>query len=250
MTLVRAVSMGAGGLGRRPEGNLHRTGVARGGGALVLLTSRPVQPGGSVPRRREGGGWRGLGVKHVGGSDDKSGSASKSSYDTNQPEPHFRKASPFFMLLFIVVVLLVRIVCLLLSSLCIPEQQVWKQGNPRESLTPVIHPLRCGLLQVASNLGWGGAPKNVFRDAPGLRTSGVSTSGAAAKVMNFDRLGKKVRPGTFGNIKLGQREYTKSPCNKNNSLAVTPLVPTPFALFRAPRRTAPGVSRPPWGPPP
>ena len=36
-----------------------------------------------------------------------------------------------------------------------------------------------------------------------LRTNGVSTNGAAAKVMNFDRLGKKVRPGTFGNIKVG-----------------------------------------------
>ena len=31
-----------------------------------------------------------------------------------------------------------------------------------------------------------------------LRTDGVNTKGAAAKAMNFDRLGKKVRPGTFG----------------------------------------------------
>ena len=36
-----------------------------------------------------------------------------------------------------------------------------------------------------------------------LRTNGVNTNGAAAKEMNFDRLGKKVRPGTFGNIKVG-----------------------------------------------
>ena len=36
-----------------------------------------------------------------------------------------------------------------------------------------------------------------------LRTIGVNTNGAAAKVMNFDRLGKKVRPGTFGKIKVG-----------------------------------------------
>ena len=35
-----------------------------------------------------------------------------------------------------------------------------------------------------------------------LRTNGVNTSGAAAKVMNFDRLGKKVRPGTL-EIKVG-----------------------------------------------
>ena len=38
---------------------------------------------------------------------------------------------------------------------------------------------------------------------PRLRTNGVNTNGAAAKVMNLDRLGKKVRPGTFGNIKVG-----------------------------------------------
>ena len=36
-----------------------------------------------------------------------------------------------------------------------------------------------------------------------LRTNGVNTSGAAAKVINFDRLGKKVRPGTFGKIQVG-----------------------------------------------
>ena len=37
----------------------------------------------------------------------------------------------------------------------------------------------------------------------GCKTNGVNTNGAAAKVMNFDRLGKKVRPGTFVNIKAG-----------------------------------------------
>ena len=31
-----------------------------------------------------------------------------------------------------------------------------------------------------------------------LRTNGVNTNGAAAKVIDFDRLGEKVRPGTFG----------------------------------------------------
>ena len=36
-----------------------------------------------------------------------------------------------------------------------------------------------------------------------LRTSGVHTNGAAAKVMNFDSLGKEVRPGTFGRTKVG-----------------------------------------------
>ena len=39
--------------------------------------------------------------------------------------------------------------------------------------------------------------------APLLRTHGVNTNGAAAKAMNFDILGKKVRPGTFGMIKAG-----------------------------------------------
>ena len=38
---------------------------------------------------------------------------------------------------------------------------------------------------------------------PWLRTSGVSTNGAAATAVIFDRLGKKVRPGTFGNVKVG-----------------------------------------------
>ena len=41
------------------------------------------------------------------------------------------------------------------------------------------------------------------RERDWLRTNGVNTNGAAAKVMNFDRLGKKVRPGTFGKIKVG-----------------------------------------------
>ena len=36
-----------------------------------------------------------------------------------------------------------------------------------------------------------------------LRRNGVDTDGAAAKVMNFDRLGdSKIRPGTFGKIKV------------------------------------------------
>ena len=36
-----------------------------------------------------------------------------------------------------------------------------------------------------------------------LRTNGVNTNGAAAEVIDSDRLGKKVRPGTLGKIKLG-----------------------------------------------
>ena len=36
-----------------------------------------------------------------------------------------------------------------------------------------------------------------------LQTNGVHTSGAAATVINFDGLRKKVRPGTFGKTKVG-----------------------------------------------
>ena len=68
--------------------------------------------------------------------------------------------------------------------------------------------------------------------SPWLRTNGINTNGAAAEVMNFDRLGKKVRPVTFGKIKAGSREYPKSPSIKNMEFAVTPLVLTPFAHFR------------------
>ena len=35
-------------------------------------------------------------------------------------------------------------------------------------------------------------------------------NGAAAKVIIFDRLGKRVRPGTFGNIKVGKWENTSN----------------------------------------
>ena len=36
-----------------------------------------------------------------------------------------------------------------------------------------------------------------------LRTNAVNTNRAAAKVINLDRLSKKVRPGTFGKIQAG-----------------------------------------------
>ena len=41
------------------------------------------------------------------------------------------------------------------------------------------------------------------QDTLWLRTIAVNTNGAAAKVMIFAGLGKKVRPGTFGKIKVG-----------------------------------------------
>ena len=36
-----------------------------------------------------------------------------------------------------------------------------------------------------------------------LQLLGCGQMGAAAEVMNFDSVGKKVRPGTFGKIKVG-----------------------------------------------
>ena len=44
--------------------------------------------------------------------------------------------------------------------------------------------------------------------------------------------GKKVRPGTFGMIKVGQREYPKSPSVKKHlKFAATPSVLTPSSPF-------------------
>ena len=43
-----------------------------------------------------------------------------------------------------------------------------------------------------------------------LRASGVNTDGAAAKAMNFDGLGKKARPGTFGEDKRCRKQKSES----------------------------------------
>ena len=40
-------------------------------------------------------------------------------------------------------------------------------------------------------------------DSNWLRTNGFNTNGVAEKVMDSDRLGKKVHPGTFWKIKVG-----------------------------------------------
>ena len=70
---------------------------------------------------------------------------------------------------------------------------------------------------------------------PWLQTSGVSANGAAAEVMQFDCLGEKVRPGTFGKLKVGYRECPKSPSvNKKTQFAATPLALTPSVPFRTP----------------
>ena len=69
-----------------------------------------------------------------------------------------------------------------------------------------------------------------------LRTNGVNTTGVAAKVMNSDRLGKKVRPGTFGNIAIYEWEYPKSPSaqkheSRSGPISADPICPSPFLLI-------------------
>ena len=66
-----------------------------------------------------------------------------------------------------------------------------------------------------------------------LRTNGVNTNGAAAKVMDFDRLGKKVRPGHFWEDKSRLTRVPKKSFWKTSfKKAVTPLVLTPCVPFR------------------
>ena len=60
----------------------------------------------------------------------------------------------------------------------------------------------------------------------------ISTNGAAAKVMTFDRLGKKVRPGSLGKIKVGEREYPKkSLCRKTCIFRSDPISADPICPF-------------------
>ena len=61
--------------------------------------------------------------------------------------------------------------------------------------------------------------KGAPRDGLGCRQMGSTPNGAAAEVINSDRLGEKMRPGTFGEIKAGQREHPKkSLCRQTRSL--------------------------------
>ena len=79
----------------------------------------------------------------------------------------------------------------------------------------------------------GGRGFLLHRCVPWLRTHGVNTNRAAAKVINFDRLGKKVCPGSAGKINMKFAEGVPI-CQTNMIFAVTPLVLTPFVPFRAP----------------
>ena len=47
----------------------------------------------------------------------------------------------------------------------------------------------------------------------------------------FDILGAKVHPGTFGNIKVGQREYPKSPSVKQTKICTDPISADPICPF-------------------
>ena len=76
------------------------------------------------------------------------------------------------------------------------------------------------------------APSGARR--PRMQTNGVNTNGAAANVMNVDRSGKKVRPGTFGEYKSRLTGTSKK--SKSNTFAVTPLVLTHLSLSEGPSK--------------
>ena len=59
----------------------------------------------------------------------------------------------------------------------------------------------------------------------------VNTNGAAVKVMYFDRLGKKVPPGTFGKTKVGYRVCPKSPSVKKHYICSDPISADPMCPF-------------------
>ena len=62
-----------------------------------------------------------------------------------------------------------------------------------------------------------------------LRTNGVNTNGAAAKVMNFVRLGKQIRPVTFWEDKSRLTGVPKKSLRrKNMKFAAAPLVLNPI----------------------
>ena len=73
-----------------------------------------------------------------------------------------------------------------------PSCRIWKYAHTCEFV-----PLRAGKSGGPDLSQWAGT-RGIW-----LRTNGVNTNGAAAKVMNFDRLGKKVHPSTFGKIRVG-----------------------------------------------
>ena len=76
------------------------------------------------------------------------------------------------------------------------------------------------------------APHGRIRGGGWLRTTGVNTNGAAAKVNMFDKLWKKVGPGTVRKITIGQREYPTNPSVEkhgicNDPISADPICPSP-----------------------
>ena len=64
-----------------------------------------------------------------------------------------------------------------------------------------------------------------------LRTNGVNTNGAAARVMNVDRFGKKVTHWHFGKSNIGEQEYPKSPSVNKHEIRSGPISADPFVPF-------------------
>ena len=56
--------------------------------------------------------------------------------------------------------------------------------------------------------------------------NGVNANVAAAKVMQFESLGRKVHPGTFGKMKVGWREYPRKSLSKQEFCS-DPIYPCP-----------------------
>ena len=86
---------------------------------------------------------------------------------------------------------------------CGPYCCAYGYGKPKRSIAPPVPCIwliaRSDLLQLQASHD---CPKHHL-GMSWLRTNGVNTNGAAAKGMSFNRLGKKVRPGTFGKIQVG-----------------------------------------------
>ena len=74
-------------------------------------------------------------------------------------------------------------------------------------------------------------PDKTASDASWLRTNGVNTNGAAAKVMNFDRLGTKVLHGTFGKIKAIRLTGVPKKSVKRHKICSDPISADPSCTF-------------------
>ena len=103
-------------------------------------------------------------------------------------------------------------------------------------LTPLSRPLFAALeayMAAARVEGRCAARRRCQRGTPWLRTNGVNTNSAAAKVLNSDRSGKKVRPGTPGEIKSRLTGVPKrSLCKKKHEICGDPISADPICPFR------------------